>query len=77
MIRRLRRLRATGVLRSLMRETCVLSSQLIYPLFVSSRSGVCEPIKSLPGQSRLGLEPLLKEIEVCMSLGLHHLCYFL
>jgi porphobilinogen synthase len=47
---RLRRLRRTGALRDLVRETELRPERLIAPLFVASQEG---PIESMPGVSRL------------------------
>ena len=47
---RLRRLRRTGALRDLVRETDLVASRFIAPLFVASRAG---PIEAMPGVSRL------------------------
>lgn len=55
MFDRLRRLRRTPELRSLVRETTVSPSQLIYPIFVSATAQHIEPIESMPGQARLPL----------------------
>jgi porphobilinogen synthase len=49
MIRRPRRLRATGAIRSLVRETRVAPSQLILPVFVADGIDDPRPISSLPG----------------------------
>ena len=47
---RLRRLRRTGALRDLVRETELRPERLIAPLFVASQEG---PIESMPGVSRV------------------------
>ena len=47
---RLRRLRRTGALRDLVRETELRPERLIAPLFVASQGG---PIESMPGVSRV------------------------
>jgi len=63
---RLRRMRRNESLRSLVRETHVQSSDLIYPIFVREGQTEAEPILSMPGQSRLPVEALAdaaKEIE--------------
>ena len=49
---RLRRTRATGWSRALHRETHLLPSDLIWPLFVTEGTGTEEPIATLPGVSR-------------------------
>lgn len=52
---RLRRLRRTASLRTLLQETRVRPSDLIYPIFVSETATEREPIASMPGQYRLPL----------------------
>lgn len=64
---RLRRLRRTPALRTLLQETRVRPSDLILPIFVSETATEEEPIASMPGQSRLPLGKVgakVKEIQV-------------
>ena len=58
---RLRRLRRTPALRGLVRETRISPSDLIQPLFVTTGSGVREPIEPMPGISRLSIAELVEE----------------
>lgn len=58
-----RRLRRTPVLRRIVRETALHPSDLIYPLFVVPGEGVREEIASMPGQYRLSVDELVKELE--------------
>ena len=67
--RRPRRLRRTSALRELARETRLSARQLICPLFVRPGCGVKEPIASMPGQFRLSLDRLLREVEELVRLG--------
>ena len=46
---RLRRLRATGALRGLVRETTLSPSDLVYPMFVAHGIDRREPIGAMPG----------------------------
>jgi len=57
---RLRRLRANGTLRSLVRETRLATDDLIYPVFAVEGTNVKEPIASMPGVHHLSLD-LLEE----------------
>ncbi len=50
---RMRRLRKTSVLRSLVRETELSVSHLVYPMFVELGTGSRTPIASMPGIERL------------------------
>ncbi|MBI3459640.1 porphobilinogen synthase [Candidatus Acetothermia bacterium] len=63
MLRRPRRLRTGESVRRLVRETELSLDHLIYPLFVRYGRGVREPILSMPGQFRLSLDELPRELE--------------
>ena len=52
------------------RETRVLSSNLIYPLFVCSGSGVRAPLSSIPGSLLLSGEELVEEAKRLRDLGI-------
>lgn len=58
MLNRPRRLRKNPVIRSLVRETRVSKSSLVYPLFVRQGAGIVEPIPSLEGQYRYSPDTL-------------------
>lgn len=61
--RRLRRMRTDEFSRRLVRENKLDVDQLILPVFIHHQPKASEPISSMPGVSRLGLEPLLKYLE--------------
>jgi porphobilinogen synthase len=67
---RLRRLRSTAAMRSLVRETHLRPSALIYPLFICEGSGVRREIGSMPGVFNLSIDEALKEVEACAALGI-------
>jgi porphobilinogen synthase len=67
---RLRRLRSTPAMRSLVRETHLRPSALIYPLFVCEGEGVRREISSMPGVFNLSIDEALKEVEACAELGI-------
>jgi porphobilinogen synthase len=67
---RLRRLRATPALRSLVRETRLDPGQLIYPLFVCEGEGFRREISSMPGVFNLSIDEAVKEVEACAALGI-------
>ena len=69
MLRRPRRNRKSEVIRSQSRETNLSVDNLIYPLFVVDGQNHKSEVKSIPGQYRLSLDHLLKEVEDCMKLG--------
>ena len=66
----MRRLRRTAALRSLVRETHLTPSALIYPLFLCPGHGIRKPISSMPGVYNLSIDEALKEAAECASLGI-------
>ena len=75
-VTRLRRLRRTEALRSLVRETRLVPSALVYPLFVCSGEGVRKEVSSMPGVFNLSVDEAVKEAEACAALGLGGLLLF-
>ena len=73
---RMRRLRQTPALRSLVRETHLEPSQLIYPLFLCPGEGVRREIGSMPGVFNLSLDEAEKDAEEAARLGLGGLLLF-
>ena len=73
---RMRRLRRTEALRSLVRETHLRPGALIYPLFLVPGEGVRKPISSMPGCFNLSVDEALKEAAECAALGLGGLLLF-
>ena len=67
---RLRRLRSSAAMRSLVRETHLDPSALIYPLFLCEGEGVRREIGSMPGVFNLSVDEALKEIDACAALGI-------
>ena len=66
---RLRRLRRTGVLRSLVRETSLDVSHLIYPMFVVHGADTRTPIASMPGIDHLSIDHAVEEAGEAAALG--------
>ena len=73
---RLRRLRRTEAIRSLVRETHLHPGALIYPLFICPGEGVRREIASMPGVFNLSIDEAMKEAEACASLGIGGLLLF-
>ena len=73
---RLRRLRSSVAMRSLVRETHLEPSALIYPLFICEGEGVRREISSMPGVFNLSIDEAVKEVEACASLGIGGLLLF-
>jgi porphobilinogen synthase len=68
-IHRLRRLRRTEALRTLVRETRWTASSLVYPLFVCPGSRVKDEIKSMPGNHRWSVDLVVDECKAACDLG--------
>lgn len=67
---RLRRSRATQWSRSLVAETVLNASDLIWPLFITEGRGVEEPIATLPGVSRWSVDRLVERAREARDLGI-------
>ena len=68
-IHRLRRLRRTEALRSLVRENQLSARSLVYPLFVCPGSKVKDEIKSMPGNYRWSVDLLVDECKSANDMG--------
>ena len=75
-LHRPRRTRATNWSRSMVRETRLDPSDLIWPLFVTSGEGVEEPIASLPGVSRWSLDGIVARAKDARDLGIPCIALF-
>jgi porphobilinogen synthase len=69
-IHRMRRLRATESLRTLVRETRLDPSQFILPLFACPGEGVRREIGSMPGNYQLSIDEMVKECAKTYALGI-------
>jgi porphobilinogen synthase len=66
---RLRRLRRSETLRSMVRETRLSREDLILPCFVVEGSGVREPVASMPGVHRHSVDQLVLEAKSVADVG--------
>src|ERR1700750_1948197 len=73
---RLRRLRSSTAMRSLVRETHLHPGALIYPLFICEGEGVRREVSSMPGVFNLSIDEAVKEVEACAALGIGGLLLF-
>src|SRR5688500_15544032 len=71
-----RRLRRSEVIRSLVRETHVAPSDLIFPAFVVEGEGVRRPVRSMPGVDQTSVDQLLRDAEEASSLGIQGILLF-
>jgi porphobilinogen synthase len=69
-IHRLRRLRRTEALRSLVRETRLDPAQFILPLFVCPGEGVRREIGAMPGNYQMSIDQLVAECAEVQLLGI-------
>ena len=66
----MRRLRSTGLLRAMVRETELSASHLIYPMFVRHGAAGRTPIASLPGIDHLSISAAGEEAGEAAALGI-------
>src|SRR2546423_1891902 len=66
---RMRRLRRTGLLRGMVRETELTPSHLVQPLFVELGTDARTPIESMPEIDRLSISHAVEEAAVLHDLG--------
>jgi porphobilinogen synthase len=75
-VTRLRRLRRSEPMRSLVRETHLEPGALIYPLFLCEGESVRREIPSMPGVFNLSIDEAIKEAESAATLGIGGLLLF-
>ncbi len=68
-VTRLRRLRRTAALRSMVRETRLTPEGFVYPLFVCPGEGIRKEVRSMPGVFNLSVDEAVREAEEAHSLG--------
>ncbi|GAA0333803.1 porphobilinogen synthase [Bacillus carboniphilus] len=71
-----RRLRQSQGIRSMVKETTLSPSDLMYPLFVVEGEGKKNPIASMPGVYQISLDYLKEEMEEVVSLGIPSVILF-
>ncbi len=69
-VTRMRRLRNTGVLRDMVRETELTPSRLVLPMFVELGTDSRTPIEAMPGVERLSIALAVEEAGAAQALGL-------
>jgi porphobilinogen synthase len=72
----MRRLRRTGVLRALTRETELTPAHLVQPLFVTAGTDVREEVPSMPGVERLSISELVEEAGEVRAAGVDSVLLF-
>jgi porphobilinogen synthase len=72
----MRRLRRTGVLRDMVRETDLRPADLVQPLFVTAGEDLREPVASMPGVERLSISALVDEAGAVAAAGVPAILLF-
>src|SRR5450631_3661519 len=73
---RLRRLRRTETLRTLVRETRLTPEALVYPLFICPGTGIRKEVRSMPGVFNLSVDEAVKEVRETRALGVLSIILF-
>jgi porphobilinogen synthase len=76
LIRRSRRLRRSSGIRSFVRETRLSAEQFVYPLFVTTGSGVRREVPSMPGVFQLSVDEAVREAEAARAEGVRGVLLF-
>ena len=71
-----RRLRRTGTLRALVRETELRPHHFMLPLFAVSGKGIRRPIASMPGCAQLSVDLIVEEARSAWKSGIRSLILF-
>jgi porphobilinogen synthase len=66
---RMRRLRKTGLLRGMVRETELSAAHLVMPLFVQLGEDARTPVEAMPGVERLSISNAVEEAGAAHALG--------
>ena len=74
--KRPRRLRSSEGMRRLARETRLSVDNLVMPLFVVDGEGINDPIDAMPGQFRMSVDVLTREIREIEELGIPAVALF-
>jgi porphobilinogen synthase len=73
---RLRRLRMTDALRSMVRETELAKNDFIYPLFVVPGKNVKKEVSSMPGVYQMSVDEIVRECAEVHALGIPAVIFF-
>lgn len=75
-VTRLRRMRRTEPLRSMVRETHLTPESFVYPMFVCPGEGVRKEVRSMPGVFNLSVDEAVKEARGVRALGVPSVILF-
>ena len=76
LVRRSRRLRRSSGIRSFVRETRLSADQFLYPLFVTTGTGVRREVPSMPGVFQLSVDEAVRETEAARADGISGVLLF-
>ena len=74
--RRMRRLRRTGFLRDMVRETSLSPADFIYPMFILDGNNQRQAVSSMPGIERLSVDLIFPVCEEAIALGVSAIALF-
>jgi porphobilinogen synthase len=75
-ITRLRRMRRSEPLRSMIRETALQPADFVYPMFVCPGEGIRREVRSMPGVFNLSVDEAVKEAREAYALGVPSVILF-
>ena len=67
---RMRRLRVSPAMRSMVRENHVRIDELVYPVFVMEGQDLCQPVDSMPGICQYSIDRLPEELNRVTKAGI-------
>jgi len=73
---RMRRLRVNETMRSLVRETSIEKSDLVYPIFIIEGHNIKNPIDSMPGIFQYSIDRFEEELDRIVGVGIHAILIF-
>lgn len=73
---RMRRLRVNEAMRSLVRETGIRKSDLVYPMFVIEGENIKNPIHSMPGIFQYSVDRMDEELDQVIQAGIRAVLLF-
>jgi porphobilinogen synthase len=76
LVRRSRRLRRSSGIRSFVRETRLSADQFLYPLFVTTGTGVRRDVPSMPGVFQLSVDEAVRETMAARADGISGVLLF-
>lgn len=75
-MRRMRRLRNSEAMRTLVRETRINTEELVYPVFVIEGDNIKNPVDSMPGIYQYSIDRLKEECDRVRESGVRNLLLF-